>query len=224
MGSKTRLERPVRLVLATRNPDKVSELSQMLAGVSIELLSCRDFPELPEVVEDGETLEDNAIRKATAVCEATGLPALADDTGLEVEALGGGPGVHSARYAGPSASHEDRNSKLLRELSDVPLPKRGASFRCVVALALPGGAVRTVEGRTCGTILNQSRGTGGFGYDPVFLPEGSDRTYAEMTSSEKNAVSHRGKAMRGARDLVLALLGDGGPDRLGAGPRGGPRQ
>jgi len=198
----------VRLVLATHNDHKVTELSKMLEDLDVEILSVRDLPDLPDVIEDGETLEANAVKKATAISAATGLPALADDTGLEVEPLGGEPGVFSARYAGPGATYDDNNRKLLAALEGVPAERRRAVFRCVVAVALPGGGVRTVEGRTAGSIIDVPRGRMGFGYDPIFLPDGSTRTYAEMTQTEKNSISHRGKAVRAARGLVEELLED----------------
>lgn len=194
------------LVLATRNLHKVSEMSALLDGLPLEVLSCRDVPGVPDVVEDAPTLEGNAIKKAAAVSAATGHAALADDTGLEVEFLGGAPGVLSARYAGEDASYEDNNRKLLAALDGVPAAQRCAVFRCVAALAVPGLGVRTVEGRTEGTILELPRGDAGFGYDPLFLPAGHARTYAEMPADEKNLVSHRGKAMRAARVLIADLL------------------
>jgi XTP/dITP diphosphohydrolase len=196
-------------VLATRNLHKVAEMSALLSGLPLDILSCRDLPGVPDVVEDARTLEGNAIKKAVPVCAATGHAALADDTGLEVEFLGGAPGVLSARYAGASASYEDNNRKLLAALDGVPPPRRRAVFRCVVALAAPGLDVRTVEGRTEGRILERPRGEGGFGYDPVFLPADHERTYAEMPVDEKNLVSHRGKAIRAARVLIVELLGAG---------------
>lgn len=197
-----------RLVLATRNVHKVREISTMLADLDLEVLSVRDFPDLPEVVEDGATIEDNAVKKAMAIASATGLTALADDTGLEVEALSGAPGVMSARYAGPGATYEDNNRKLLSELSGVPSERRTAAFRCVIALAIPGGGVETVEGRTYGRILETPRGAGGFGYDPIFLPRGCRNTYAEMSPSEKNSSSHRGKAIRAALAVIAELYAD----------------
>lgn len=194
------------LVLATRNLHKVAEMSALLLGVPLDVLSCRDLPGVPDVVEDAPTLEGNAIKKAAAVCAATGLAALADDTGLEVERLGGAPGVLSARYAGEPPSYEANNRKLLNALDGVPAPERRAVFRCVVALAAPNRDVRIVEGRTEGIILERPRGDGGFGYDPLFLPAGYERTYAEMPADEKNLVSHRGKAMRAARVLIEDLV------------------
>lgn len=197
----------MKLVLATRNRHKVDEIGEILRGLDVELCSFLDYSDVPDVVEDGETFEENAIKKARAVAAATGLPALADDTGLEVDALGGAPGIYSARYAGEPPDYDRNNEKLLRDLDGVPERDRRARFRCVVALAAPGGSVSTVEGRTEGTILTERRGDGGFGYDPLFLPDGFDRTYAEMTGAEKNASSHRGKAVRAARGLVEELLG-----------------
>ncbi|MFH1502459.1 MAG: XTP/dITP diphosphatase [Candidatus Eisenbacteria bacterium] len=197
----------MKLILATRNPHKVDEIRQILAGLDVELLSFIEYPDVPDVVEDGATLEENAVKKARTVADATGLPALADDTGLEVDALGGKPGVRSARYGGEPPDYQRNNEKLLRELAGVPRGSRRARFRCVVALAVPGGDVRTVEGRTEGVILEAGRGSDGFGYDPLFLPDGHDATYAEMSASAKNAVSHRGRAVRAARGLVEAILG-----------------
>ncbi len=199
--------RRTQLVLATRNPHKVREISEILSGTGLTVLSFQDFPDLPEVEEDGETLEENAVKKAATIAAVTGLPSLADDTGLEVDALDGAPGVVSARYAGAGATYDDNNRKLLAALAGVPPSRRRASFRCVVALAVPGEPIRCVEGRTDGVILEEPRGQGGFGYDPVFLPDGYDRTYAEMGAREKNAVSHRGKAVRAAAELVREALG-----------------
>jgi XTP/dITP diphosphohydrolase len=204
-------EKSARLVLATRNQHKVREISELLSGTGVVVLSFHDFPDLPDVEEDGATLEANAVKKAATIASVTGLPALADDTGLEVDALDGAPGVVSARYAGPGATYEDNNRKLLRALAGVPPSRRTASFRCVVALAVPGSAVRTIEGRTEGVILEEPRGGRGFGYDPIFLPNGHDRTYAEMDAAEKNAVSHRGKAVRAAVELVRGALGGDRP-------------
>ena len=197
----------ISLVLATRNRHKVEELSAMLRELPVRVLSFHDFPDMPDVVEDGATLTENAIKKASEVASFTGLPALADDTGLEVNALDGAPGVRSARFAGEPSNWEENNSKLLSDLSGIEGSARAAAFRCVVALAMHGDEeVRTVEGVTHGVILEAARGEGGFGYDPLFLPDGHELTYAEMRSDEKNAVSHRGKAIKNARALIAALL------------------
>ncbi len=197
----------ISLVLATRNRHKVEELSAMLSELPVQILSFHDFSDMPDVVEDGATLMENAIKKASEVASFTGLPALADDTGLEVDALDGAPGVRSARFAGEPSNWEANNHKLLADLNGIEGPARAAAFRCVVALATCGDEeVRTVEGVTHGVILEAARGQGGFGYDPLFLPDGHNLTYAEMRSDEKNAVSHRGKAIKNARALIAALL------------------
>jgi XTP/dITP diphosphohydrolase len=197
----------ISLVLATRNRHKVEELSAMLSELPVRILSFHDFPDMPDVVEDGATLTENAIKKAREVASFTGLPALADDTGLEVDALDGAPGVRSARFAGEPPNWEANNRKLLSDLNGIEGSARAAAFRCVVALAVPGDEeVRTVEGVTHGVILEAARGRGGFGYDPLFLPDGHGLTYAEMRSDEKNAVSHRGKSIKNARALIAALL------------------
>lgn len=182
------------IVLASRNRDKIKELRSTLAPLKITLKSSYDFPELEEVVEDRLTLEGNALKKARYVHGQTGLPALSDDTGLEVEALGGRPGVYSARYAGESASYQDNVDKLLEELSGVEEKNRKAQFRTVVALVSEKD-VLTFEGVCRGEILTGRRGDGGFGYDPVFRPAGHEQTFGELDTGIKNRISHRGKAI-----------------------------
>lgn len=187
-------------VLATANPHKADEMRAILAPLSIELLARPD--DVPEVDETEETLEANALLKARALVGATGEGAVADDTGLFVDALGGRPGVHSARYAGPDASYHDNVERLLGELRDVPVP-RTARFRTVVVVAYPSGEWFSVEGVLEGTISLSPRGDGGFGYDPVFAPnDAAGRTLAEMTSDEKNAMSHRGNALRALAEAL----------------------
>jgi len=198
----------LRLVLATRNEDKVHEIREALDGLPVGLMSLIELPEIGEIEETGDTLEENALLKAETVSAATGLPALADDTGLEVEALDGRPGVRSSRYAGEDATYEDNVRKLLKEMKGVPPAKRGASFRTVIALVFPGGKSRTVEGYCRGSIELEARGENGFGYDPVFTPEGSSFTFAELTLAQKNAISHRGRAIVAARRLLAGLLKD----------------
>jgi len=172
----------------------------------LTLVSLLDFPEVGEAVEDGLTLEENAVKKAEWALRKTGLCSLADDTGLEVDALGGRPGVHSSRYAGPGASYADNVRRLLTEMQSVPEGRRGATFRTVVAICFPDEPTRVVEGRCRGRILRRPRGEGGFGYDPVFVPDGETRTFAEMDLAEKNAVSHRGKALAAAREVLERIL------------------
>ncbi|AVX19829.1 MULTISPECIES: XTP/dITP diphosphatase [Carboxydocella] len=186
-----------KLVIATGNKGKLEEIKALLAGTDWEIKSLTDFPHLPEVVEDELTFEGNARKKALEIARATGCWALADDSGLEVAALGGAPGVHSARYAGEVKDDARNNAKLLEELAGVPFSDREARFRCVMALAHPErGVVAVTEGSCPGIILCEARGEGGFGYDPLFyLPE-KGKTMAELSPDEKNAVSHRGQALR----------------------------
>jgi XTP/dITP diphosphohydrolase len=179
----------VRVALATGNAGKVAEIRRLLP-----MLELVDRPDIPEPIEDGATLLDNARIKAQAVCEATGLPAVADDTGLFVDALDGAPGVQTARYAGEGCTYEDNWRKLLRELG--ARDDRGATWRTVALVAFPDGREVWAEGTCTGTVVREARGTDGFGYDPVFIPDGATVTYAEMTKDEKNAISHRGAAFR----------------------------
>lgn len=186
----------MKLLMATRNKGKVRELRQLLSGLDVELLSVDDAGDLPEVEEDGETFTANAIKKARTLAQASGLWALADDSGLEVDALGGAPGVHSARYAGEPCDFAANNRKLLKALEGVE--NRRARFRCVIALASPDGRVETVEGACEGEIAPALRGEGGFGYDPLFCPQGHAETFAEMPAERKHTLSHRGEALRKA--------------------------
>lgn len=189
----------MRLVIASANADKVAEIAAVLRGV--ELLPRP--ASVAEVDETGETLEDNARLKAAAILAATGEAAVADDTGLEVRALGGEPGVYSARYAGPGATYADNVDALLRALEGVD--DRSARFRTVAIVCFPGGRELMAEGIVDGHIAPEARGTGGFGYDPVFVPDGGEgRTFAEMSPAEKNLVSHRGRAFRALASLLLA--------------------
>lgn len=184
------------LVLATRNKDKIEEMRSALKPFGITLKSTYDFPDLEEVVEDRDTLEGNALKKARYVFQQTGLPSLADDTGLEVAALNGRPGVYSARYAGEKATYQQNVDKLLEELKEVPPAKRKAQFRTVIAL-VAGDEPKTFEGICRGEITAEERGDGGFGYDPVFRPLDYERTFAELSLQVKNEISHRGKAIAG---------------------------
>jgi len=190
-----------RIVLATGNQDKVKEIVEILKNPDIELLTLEDFPGAPEVVEDGETLEENALKKARVIFEFTQLPAVSDDTGLEVEYLNGAPGVYSSRYSGENATYADNVKKLLGALQGVPPGKRQARFRCVVALYSEND-IRIVEGICEGEITEQSRGNGGFGYDPVFFVPAQGCTFAEMDLNLKNKTSHRAKAFLKLRNLL----------------------
>ncbi|MBO6585731.1 MAG: RdgB/HAM1 family non-canonical purine NTP pyrophosphatase [Gracilimonas sp.] len=182
-----------KLVIASQNPHKIEELEQILRPLGIEVLSTKGFPELKEVVEDQPTLQGNALKKARYVAKETGLPALSDDTGLEVDSLNGEPGVYSARYAGKRASYQDNVNKLLTELDGIT--DRKAQFRTVVAL-VHSDKEYVFEGICKGEILTEEKGDKGFGYDPVFKPEGFDKTFAELDSAIKNDISHRGKAVQ----------------------------
>ena len=186
----------MQLVLATRNANKLEEIRDVLGLDPHTVKSSFDYPQIPDVVEDKDTLEGNAIKKAATIAAATGCWALADDSGLEVDALGGAPGVYSARYAGEHCSYLDNCNKLLFELEGKT--NRRARFRTVLALVNLVGEVRTLEGAMEGKILTEMRGDGGFGYDPVFMPDGYDLSYAEFAPAEKNRISHRGKALQAA--------------------------
>jgi len=189
-----------RLVLATRNAHKVRELGQILAELvgelGLEVVGLSDFPEVPDVVETGVTFAENATLKAVAVAKATGLPSIADDSGLAVEVLGGSPGVFSARWAGRHGDDLANLELLLAQLGDVPDDERAAAFVCAAALALPEGPVTIEEGRMPGTLARAPRGSNGFGYDPILVVDGDGRTAAELSPEEKNAISHRGSAFR----------------------------
>jgi XTP/dITP diphosphohydrolase len=182
------------IVLATRNLDKGRELGELLGGLGLRIRTLDDFPSAPEVEEDGTTCETNAIKKAREIARATGVPAVADDTGLEVDALEGRPGVYAARYAGEHATYEENCRKLLLELGGVPRPKRTARFLTVAAIAFPSGEIHVTQGSLEGLITEQPVGDRGFGYDPVFLVPEFDKTLAQMTAEEKNRMSHRAKA------------------------------
>lgn len=194
------------LVLATRNRHKGAELAVILADVPLRIRTMDDFPEVPDVVEDGDTCEANAIKKARAVSQATGLLAVADDTGLEVDALGGRPGVYAARYAGQNATYEDNWKKLLREMAGVPQDHRTAHFVTVAAVAWPSDSVEVTTGRLDGFITKEPAGGRGFGYDPVFFVPELGKTLAELTSEEKNRISHRAKAFAQVRELLQNRL------------------
>jgi XTP/dITP diphosphohydrolase len=199
------IERP--LVLATRNEGKISEFNDLIAGFGIEIKSLKDFGPIPLVEEDGTTFEDNAYKKASFTAKVLGLPALADDSGLMVEALGGMPGVRSARYAGEGAADRENNHKLLEVMKGVN--KRNANFMCIIAIAVPAGPALIYEGRCDGHITREPMGENGFGYDPLFYFPPLKKTFAQMGPEEKNQVSHRGKAMAELRsefDKVLIWL------------------
>lgn len=198
----------MRYIIATHNRDKLAELSRILEPLGIEAVTDHDLGmELPEVEETGTTFAENAYLKAASACAATGLPAIADDSGIAVDALNGGPGIYSARYGGPDATDKDRNCKLLGELDGLPPEKRGAHYVCAVCCVFPDGSEPlTAEGRMYGVIGTEERGERGFGYDPLFIVD-SGKTVAELTDEEKDAISHRGNALRAFRDALQEKIG-----------------
>jgi XTP/dITP diphosphohydrolase len=195
------------LVLATRNRHKGEELAALLGDLGLRIRTLADFPDAPEVEEDGQTCQANAIKKAREIAQSTGLPAVADDTGLEVDALGGRPGVYSARYAGEQATYEDNCQKLLRELAGVPPADRTARFLTVAALALPDGSVQVTQGVLSGVITEAPSGTSGFGYDSVFLVPHLQQTLAELSAEEKNRISHRARAFNKMHEILAKPMG-----------------
>ncbi len=187
----------MKLVLATHNKDKILEISKAIEGLDIELITDLD---LPEVIEDGETLIENSLKKAREICEFTNLPAMADDTGLEIEALNGAPGVYSARFSGENATYQDNVNKVLEEMKDKT--NRKASFKTVMSIVYPSGKELIAEGETKGEITAEVVGDGGFGYDPIFFVTEKSKTYSQMKLDEKNECSHRGKALRELCNLL----------------------
>lgn len=200
-----------RIVLGTRNAGKVAELRRILAaaGLDVELVGTEAFDALPDVAETETTFAGNALLKARAVAEHTALPAVADDSGLCVDALNGMPGILSARWAGGHGDDEANLDLVLAQLTDVPPQRRGAQFVCAAALVLPDGTERVVEGVLAGRLLTGRRGTNGFGYDPIFVPQGYDQTTAELAPADKDRISHRGQAFRALAAVVAQVLGDG---------------
>lgn len=193
------------LVLASSNQGKIAEFQKLLDGLEIKVLSMADFPEIGEIVENGQSFAENALIKARAVCMVTGRAALADDSGLMVDALDGAPGIYSARFAGEQHDDAANNQKLLHLLKEVPDEKRTGQFFCAIAIVLPDGREYTVEGTCPGKILRQLKGTGGFGYDPLFYVEELQKTFAELTMEEKNRISHRGQANQKAIAIIRTL-------------------
>jgi XTP/dITP diphosphohydrolase len=193
-----------KLVVATRNRGKLKEIQALLDGIVGTVRCAADIPGFPETIEDGLTFQENALKKAREAMLFSGLPALADDSGLVVDALDGRPGVYSARFAGQGADDAANNQKLLEELDSVPTGQRQAAFVCAVAYVTPAGIEQVFSGRIGGQILTSERGDGGFGYDPLFLVDGFDRTMAELTLQEKNHISHRGQALQHFREYLVS--------------------
>jgi XTP/dITP diphosphohydrolase len=196
----------IEVVIATRNSGKLREIQAILSPLGLKILSLRDFPEIPEIIEDGQTFEENAVKKAAAVSRQTSRMAIADDSGLAVDALQGRPGVFSSRYAGEKATDAERYQKLLKEMTGTPQGKRGAAFICAMAVASPKGKVEVVEGECRGEIAFAPKGSHGFGYDPVFyLPEWG-KTMAELDPEVKNRISHRAQALEKLKQVLQKFL------------------
>ena len=197
------------IVLATHNPGKLAELRRILTAsrVEVDVADLDDHPDMPEVAETGYTFEENALLKARAVAAHTGLPAVADDSGLCVDALNGMPGVLSARWSGRHGDDEANLRLLLAQLADVPADRRAAHFYCAAALVLPSGSEHVTEGTVHGWLTDAPRGSNGFGYDPIFVPDSSGLTTAQMPAEGKDAISHRGRALRALAPVIAALLG-----------------
>lgn len=195
-----------RVVLATNNVKKLAEMRRILGGAGVEVLGLADVPPYPEPAETGATFEENALIKARACVVSTGIAALADDSGIAVDVLNGMPGVRSARWAGPSAGDQDNLDLLLRQIDDVPPPRRGAQFVCALAFVVPSGAEHVVRGVMPGTLATEESGGNGFGYDPIFVPDGHTRTTADMDPADKDAISHRGQAIRAMVPVIVEEL------------------
>jgi XTP/dITP diphosphohydrolase len=194
-----------KIMIATSNSHKLREIRDILAGLHLHIVSLQDFPDIPPVKETGETFRENALLKARTVFQHTSLLTLADDSGLEVEALKGAPGIYSARFAGKERDYAANNRKLLQELKNTPDEQRGAQFRCVVSIVGPE-TVKFTEGIVRGYITRKLRGDGGFGYDPLFIPDGFSETYAELGEDVKNKISHRAIAFQNARVILQDLV------------------
>jgi len=196
----------MELVVATRNKDKLREIKALLKGLSVEVFSLDSFKGVPEVIEDKKTLEENAVKKAVQVSKFLKKFVVSDDSGLEVEYLNGDPGVYSARFSGKGATYKSNNEKLLRLLKKVPLAKRKACFKCVIVVADKGRIIGVAEGVCKGKICFESKGNNGFGYDPVFMPNGYKKTFAQMSAFQKNKISHRSKALAKTKNIISKYL------------------
>ena len=196
----------MELIIATKNSKKEKELAELLNGLDVKVLSLKDFPDMPEVEEDGKSFRANAIKKAVVTAKHTGKICIADDSGLEVKILGNRPGIYSSRFAGEEKNDENNMEKLLRELRGIPFSRRNARFRCAVAIARPDGKVNVVEGRCEGVIALKKKGSSGFGYDPVFIIPEHNKTFAELGPEVKNKISHRARALKKAKKIICGII------------------
>lgn len=199
----------MKIVLATGNRGKVEELKYILKDLDAQVISLNEFPQVGDIIEDGATFEENAIKKAKAVSDATGLVAVADDSGLEVDFLNGAPGVYSARFAGEDKDDEENNNKLLSLLAGQPPEKRSARFKCVIAVSCPKGQLYTAEGTCEGVIAEDKKGEGGFGYDPLFIVPEYNKTFGELEPHIKNIISHRAKALEKIKPILEDIIKEG---------------
>ncbi len=197
----------LEILLATRNQKKKLELQELLDNPGMRILTLEDIEHIPEIIEDGCTFEENAVKKARETAALSGYTCLADDSGLVVDALEGKPGIYSARFAGPEASDHENNEKLLDLMKDIEVGKRTARFICVIAISTPGGEVESVYGTCEGRIALAPRGEGGFGYDPLFIPEGYEESFGELPASIKNTISHRAQALKKCQPILAKFLG-----------------
>jgi XTP/dITP diphosphohydrolase len=202
---KTNIRKRLEVIVATRNRGKIREIRDALKGFNLRIYALNDFPDVPDIEEDGDSFTENALKKARFYAKYFGKLTIADDSGLEVDSLKGLPGVYSARYAGERASSQKNNRKLLREIRGIPMSKRGARFRCIIAMKFPEGREAIAEGTCKGRIGFKERGRKGFGYDPLFILPKNGKTMAELSLEEKNRVSHRGKALRKIRRIIQSF-------------------
>ena len=202
---KTNIGKRLEVIVATRNKGKIREIRDALKGSDLRIYALSDFPDVPEIEEDGNSFAENALKKARFYSKVFGKLTIADDSGLEVDSLKGLPGIYSARYAGERASAQENNQKLLRELQGIPISKRGAGFKCIIAVRSPDGREAIAEGSCRGRIGFKEKGRKGFGYDPLFILPKERKTMAELSLEEKNRVSHRGRALRKIRKIIKAL-------------------
>jgi XTP/dITP diphosphohydrolase len=201
----TLFQKPMEVIVATRNKGKIREIREALKGLGLRIYALSDFPNVPEIEEDGKSFTENALKKARFYSKHFGKLALADDSGLEVDCLKGLPGVYSARYVREGASGQENNQKLLREMQDVPISKRGAKFKCIIAVVSPNGREALAEGECKGKIGFKEKGKKGFGYDPLFILPKYGKTMAELSLEAKNRISHRGKALRKIRKIIQSF-------------------
>ena len=201
----TLFQKPMEVIIATRNKGKIREIREALKGLGLRIYGLNDFSDAPEIEEDGKSFTENALKKARFYSKHFGKLTIADDSGLEVDSLKGQPGVHSARYAGERASGQENNQKLLREMQDVPISKRGARFKCIIAVVSPDGREAFAEGACKGRIGFKEKGKKGFGYDPLFILPNDGKTMAELSLEAKNRISHRGKALKKIRRIIQSF-------------------